>query len=262
MKKSPVPSPLLKHVRINELSVRVYHSSLDLAIDAAGLAAEYLHSLMSGRDRVRIVLATGNSQLQFLDQIAKVTEIDWSRVDFFHLDEYLGIASDRPGSFRYYLRQEVEQRITSARFHYIQGDALEPLAECNRYRQLIQQQAIDLCLLGIGENGHIAFNEPTVADFNDSDVLKIVKLETKTRQQQVNGGYFSNIETVPQYAYTLTIPTICSAKKIFCLAGGKRKAEIVKTMVQGNISTNVPASILRRQPQATLFLDRDSASLL
>lgn len=156
----------------------------------------------------------------------------------------------------------MEQRITSARFHYIQGDALEPLAECNRYRQLIQQQAIDLCLLGIGKNGHIAFNEPTIADFNDSDVLKIIKLESETRQQQVDGGYFSSIETVPQYAYTLTIPTICTAKKIFCLAGGKRKAEIVKIMLEGNISATVPASILRRQPQATLFLDRDSARWL
>lgn len=258
---SSAPSPI-KHFQVNKLSVRVYNSSLDLATDAARLAASYLRSLLGDRERVRVILATGNSQLQFLDRIANATDLDWSRVVFLHLDEYLGITAHHPGSFRYYLKQEVEQRITQAQFHYIEGDALEPLAECNRYRQLIQQEAIDLCLLGIGENGHLAFNEPSVADFKDSQDIKIVKLESRTRQQQVKGGYFSTIETVPQYAYTLTIPTICAAKKIICLAGGKRKAEIVKTILRGKISASVPASILQQQPQATLFLDRDSACLL
>ena len=138
---------------------------------------------------------------------------------------------------------------------------MQPLEECLRYGDLLQKQSIDLCLLGIGDNGHIAFNEPSVAEFDDPHLIKIVQLETKTRQQQVNGGSFPNINAVPSYAYTLTIPAICATKKIFCLAGGKHKAEVVNQTLTQRISTEFPATILRQQSQATLFCDRDSISL-
>ncbi len=242
----------------NDLSVRVANSLTELTQDVATLTEKYLRSLLETQDTVSIILATGNSQLQFLDAIARYNTIDWSRIILFHLDEYLGIAASHPGSFRYYLRTKVEQRLKPRIFHYIEGDALQPLAECDRYSKLLQQQAIDLCMLGIGDNGHIAFNEPTVADFNEPNIIKIVRLETKTRQQQVNGGYFSDLESVPIYAYTLTIPTICAAKKIFCLAGGSKKAEVVQKTLTKAIAPDFPATILRKQPQAILFCDRES----
>ena len=245
----------------DDLSVRVYEEDRELAQDAARLAQDCLQSLLQQQEIARVVLATGNSQIKFLEILTTVKELDWSRVIFFHLDEYLGISEEHPASFRYYLRHKVEQKIPSCKFYYLQGDALQPLEECYRYSKLLQQKPIDLCLLGVGENGHLAFNEPTVADFVDSQTVKIVKLEPITRQQQVDGGYFSSLETVPQYAYTLTIPTICSANKILCLVSGKHKAEVVKTMLHSPINVECPASILRRQ-KAILFLDRHSASLL
>ena len=258
-----IPSlPDSKHLQVDRLTIKIYNSSTDLAIGAATLARDYLQSLLNKQETVSVVLATGNSQLQFLDLLVTALDIDWSRIVLYHLDEYLGIAAEHPGSFRYYLQEKVANKINPRQFHFIEGDAAQPLAECRRYSNLLQQQPIDLCLLGIGDNGHLAFNEPSVADFSDlavprrsrdRDSIKIVKLESKTRQQQVNGGYFPNLESVPQYAYTLTIPTICQAQKIFCLVPGLHKAEVVRKTLKEEISTNFPATILRTQPQATLF---------
>ncbi len=256
-----LPSLPDTHVfQVDNLSVRVANSAQELTQDAATLATKYIQSLLAHQETVSIILATGNSQLEFLDRIASDKDLNWSKIILFHLDEYLGIKADHPGSFRYYLHHKVERRVKSRIFHYIQGDAPQPIAECDRYAKLLQQQAIDLCLLGIGDNGHIAFNEPKLADFNDSQAVKLVQLETKTRQQQVNGGYFPNLEAVPAYAYTLTIPTICAAKKIFCLAGGKHKAEVVKKTLKNAIAPNFPATILRQQFHATLFCDVDCIS--
>ena len=240
-------------IRVDNLSVRINNSAEKLAQDAAILAINYLQSLLTYRETVSIVLATGNSQLKFLDKIVSSENLDWSRIVLFHLDEYLGITAEHPGSFRYYLHHQVERRVKPKIFNYIQGDAPQPIAECERYSKLLNQQAIDLCLLGIGDNGHLAFNEPHLADFNDPQTVKLVRLETKTRQQQVNGGYFPNLAAVPSYAYTLTIPTICAAQKIFCLAAGSHKAKVVEQTLKNAIAPNFPATILRRQSHATLF---------
>jgi glucosamine-6-phosphate deaminase len=253
-----LPSLDTQVIKIGELSVRIAPDLAELAQDAAMLAQEYLQSLLQQQATVSIILATGNSQLKFLQAIAPKNQLDWSRIIFFHLDEYLGIAADHPGSFRYYLRHKVEKQVQPRQFHYIEGDAQQPLAECDRYSNLLQQQTIDLCLLGIGDNGHLAFNEPSVADFQDPQVVKLVKLETKTRQQQVNGGYFSDLAAVPSYAYTLTIPAICAARQIFCLAGGSQKTEVVRQTLKNAVAPNFPATILRTLPHATLFCDRDS----
>ena len=252
--------PDTQTIKVDDLSVVIADSTEQLAQNAADLAREYLRSLLKQQDTVSIILATGNSQLEFLDAIAKLdegiarkNELDWSRIVLFHLDEYLGISREHPASFRYYLHHKVEKRVQPGTFNYIQGDALQPLAECDRYKQLLQQQEIDLCMLGIGDSGHLAFNEPSVADFNDSEVIKLVRLETKTRQQQVDGGYFTDLAAVPKYAYTLTIPTICTAKKIFCLAPGNHKAELVRQTLKSAIAPEFPATILRTLPQAVLF---------
>ncbi len=245
-------------IQVDDLSIRIAKSSSELTQDAAYLAQTYLESKLAQQETVSLILATGNSQLEFLNAIASCNKLDWSRIILFHLDEYLAISANHPGSFRYYLRSKVEQRVQPRVFNYIEGDALQPLTECDRYGKLLQQQAIDLCLLGIGDNGHIAFNEPEVADFSDPNIVKIVQLASQTRQQQVNSGYFSDLEAVPTYAYTLTIPTICTAQKIFCLAGGSHKAEVVQKMLTGAISPSFPASVLRTQSQAVLFCDQNS----
>lgn len=247
---------------VDELLVNVYNSEAEIAQDAAEIVSKYLYSLLLEQETVRVLLATGNSQLKFLDALVAFGGVDWSRVTCFHLDEYLGIGENHAASFRYYLREKVEKRLYPKEFNYIEGDTLQPLGECDRYSQLLQKESIDLCLLGIGENGHLAFNDPSVADFADDYGVKLVKLDEVNRQQQVNTGYFSSIENVPQYAFTVTIPMICQSKKIICLASGKRKAEIIQTMLRGEISTVCPASILRKQSQAMLFLDVESASIL
>ena len=242
-----------ENLQFEKLNVRFYNSELELAQEAAKLAQKYLASLFETQKTVSIILATGNSQRQFLSLLASDCEIDWSRVILFHLDEYLGVGKEQPTSFYHYLQTEIGSKVSPLQFHFIDGEALEPLSECDRYIKLLQQQPIDLCLLGIGDNGHLAFNEPGVANFDDPYPMKLVSLETKTRQQQVNGGYFSTLETVPKYAYTLTIPTICSAKQIFCLAPGINKKEVVQKTLQYEISPQFPATILRTQPQAVLF---------
>ena len=243
--------------KVDELSIRVASSFDESTKDVAKLAQDYLWSLLQQQATVNIILATGNSQLEFLKAIATDSRLDWSRITLFHLDEYLGINAEHPGSFRYYLRHKVEQRVNSHQFHYLAGDAKEPLQECDRYSRLLQQQQIDLCMLGIGNNGHLAFNEPTVADFDDPQVVKLVRLETETRQQQVNGGYFEDLNAVPSYAYTLTISTICAAKQIFCLAGGSHKKEVVQQTLNRAISPCFPATVLRTLPHATLFTTQD-----
>ncbi|MBO1048174.1 MAG: glucosamine-6-phosphate deaminase [Dolichospermum sp. DEX182a] len=251
-----------KSFYVDHLLVEVYASEMEMSESVAKITHQYLQNLLDKQDTVAILLATGNSQIRFLEALIALEGIDWSRIILFHLDEYLGITSDHPASFRRYLRERVEEKVCPQQFYYIAGDTLQPIAECDRYTRLLENQPIDLCFLGIGENGHLAFNDPAVADFQDPAKVKLVKLDDVNRQQQVNTAYFANLADVPQYAFTVTISMICTAKKIICLAPATRKAQVVKTLLTGNITTNCPASILRQQPQATLFLDVNSASLL
>lgn len=260
-KTSPGQMPV-KIFAVDALSVRLYNSSAEIAQDAAEIAQTYLQNCLAQQANATVILATGNSQIQFLETLISLGGVDWSRIIFFHLDEYLGIDSNHSASFRRYLRQRVEAQVSACTFHYIEGDTMQPLNECERYSKLLQAQPIDLCCLGIGENGHLAFNDPSVADFNDPHHIKLVKLDTATRRQQVDEGHFPNLDAVPQYAFTLTLSMICSAKKILCLAPEKRKALPVKKMLHEAMSPVCPASILRRQSNAMLFLDPDSASLL
>jgi glucosamine-6-phosphate deaminase len=251
-----------KTFSVDALSVRVYDSEIELAEGAAQMGQEYLQAILAEKATAAAILATGNSQIQFLEALTILGGVDWSRLSLFHLDEYLGIEADSPASFRYYLRERVEKQVKPAQFHYIQGDALEPLAECDRYTKLLIAQPIELCLLGVGQNGHLAFNEPEVANFHDSHRVKLVKLARQTRIAQVHQGYFPHLEAVPQYAFTLTIPMLASAQKLICLAPGLGKAPIIKKMLTEAISPACPASVLRQYANATLFLDKHSASLL
>jgi glucosamine-6-phosphate deaminase len=200
--------------------------------------------------------------VQFLQALAALGGVDWGRVTLFHMDEYLGMDANHPASFRRYMRENVDARLKPGKFHYLDGDADQPVAECDRYSDLLQAQPIDLCCLGIGENGHIAFNDPPVADFNDPRRVKIVKLDDACRQQQVGEGHFPQLGAVPQYALTLTIPMLCAARRMLCIVPERRKAVAVRDTLQGPISTACPGSYLRQQSHAALFLDPDSASLI
>ena len=252
----------LQEFSVDALKVRVFADEPVLAAEAAALAATQLKSAIAKQGSAAAILASGNSQLHFLENLFVRADIDWSAVTCFHMDEYLGVTADHPASFRRYMREHVERRVKPKAFHYLAGDALEPLTECERYVGLLRAQPIDFCCLGLGENGHLAFNDPEVADFADPHGVKIVKLDLRCRQQQVNQGHFAGLENVPQYALTLTIPTLLSARKVLCLAPEKRKASPVRDLLQGPITTKCPASILRRQAHATLLLDEASASRL
>jgi glucosamine-6-phosphate deaminase len=252
----------VKSFTVDSLRVRVYATPEELARDAAREVQGHLQQVFMAQGHATAILATGNSQLEFLRQLVNLGGVDWSRIILFHMDEYLGLPADHPASFRRYLRERVASLVNPKVFHYLEGDAWLPIKECERYAQLLRAQPIDLCRLGIGENGHLAFNDPPVADFNDNRSVKIVRLDDACRRQQVDEGYFANLEGAPSYALTLTIPALCAAKKMICVVPEKRKAKAVQSALRGPISTDCPASILRRQANCLLFLDAESASLL
>ncbi|MDB9315952.1 glucosamine-6-phosphate deaminase, partial [Spirulina sp. CS-785/01] len=251
-----------KSLIVDHLTVEVSPSEQQLAPVVAQQTGEYLKQVLQQRGEANIVFATGSSQLGFLGALTALEGLDWSKITCFHLDEYLGLSATHPASFRYYLQEQILAKVQPAQFYTIRGDADEPLLECDRYTQLLKTRTLDLCCLGIGENGHLAFNEPHVADFYDPYLIKLVKLDPINRQQQVNQGHFPSLDQVPQYAYTLTIPVITAAQKILGFAFGDRKAKIIKTLLSHPVTPNCPASILRHHPQATLYLDPEAAGLI
>lgn len=252
----------MQQFKADDLDVRVYGTLDDLATDAALEVNTLLRDAIQKNGSAAVILATGNSQIEFLKKLVALKVVDWTTVSLFHMDEYLGISAEHKASFRKYLRERVETLVRPKVFHYIDGESDLPLDECERYSNLLQAQPVDLCCLGIGENGHLAFNDPPVARFEEKRAIKIVKLDHACKMQQVREGHFPNLEAVPPYALTLTIPALCSARRMICIAPERRKAEAVKNALKGPVSTACPASFLRRQKHCTLLLDRDSASLL
>jgi glucosamine-6-phosphate deaminase len=258
---SAVPVPF-RTFRADALNVEVFATYADLSTAVAHRVRDILATAIRTQGSAAAILATGNSQIRFLKELVAGGGVDWSRVTLFHMDEYLGVPADHPACFRRYMKERVESLVHPKAFHYLGGDADLPLDECARYTALLKAQPIDLCCLGIGENGHLAFNDPPVARFDDPYWVKLVKLDDACKNQQVKEGHFPSLAAVPPYALTLTIPALCSAKKMLCLAPETRKAVQVKNALQGPISTDCPASILRRQAQCDLLLDTDSAALL
>lgn len=252
----------IRKLKFDQLAVEIYASAEDMAIGVSEQIKTHIINAFKTKEMLAAIMATGNSQIPYLKRISTLEGIDWGRITLFHMDEYLGIKSDHPASFRKYLKERVESLIHPRTFHYLEGDADQPIDECERYADLLRAQAIDFCCLGIGENGHIAFNDPHVADFEDPRTVKIVSLDTSCRQQQVNEGCFPSVDAVPPYALTLTIPTLCSADKLFCVVPERRKADAVKRAMTGPIEPSCPASWLRTQGHATLYLDTESASQL
>jgi glucosamine-6-phosphate deaminase len=250
---------MIRTLRVDALEVKVGDSLEAMAVSAADDAAQWLRGILSRQVGAAVILASAASQVVFLEKLVATEGIEWSRVTLFHMDEYLGIAEDHPASFRKFLRERVAARVQPRAFHEVRGESDQPIAECDRYEALLRGQPIDLCCLGIGENGHVAFNDPPVADFEDARWVKLVKLDEACRRQQVGEGAFPTLGAVPEYAFTLTVPALCSARRMICVVPERRKAEAVRRTLTGPINTLCPASALRRQRQAILYLDRESA---
>ena len=245
-----------------QLVVETYLDKRSAGKAAARYAAMIIQDALKNKSGANIILATGNSMLEFLAELSAEVISDWQHVSIFHMDEYLGMSASHPASFRRFLKEAIVNKVNPASFYGIQGEAKEPDAECQRYTDLLQEFPADLCCLGIGENGHLAFNDPPVADFSDPKWVKVVKLDNRSRRQQVGEGHFPSVDLVPTHAFTLTIPALLSAKKVIGIVPELRKAEAVRNALQGPVSTKCPSSILQKTSHARLFLDRDSASLL
>jgi len=230
---------------------------------AAGqLVAEKIREILKVRKAISIVFASAPSQNEFLEELSQSPGIDWSNVTAFHLDEYVGLSNEAPESFGHFLRVKLFEKVRPGNVYYLNGIAGDLEAECKRYAGLLKDHPLDVACIGIGENGHLAFNDPPFADFQDPLLVKIVELDLVSRQQQVRDGCFQNLEEVPPKAITLTIPVILSAKFIYCMVPAHSKAEAVKRTLQESVSTDCPATILRKHENAILFLDRDSAKLV
>lgn len=247
--------------QVDRLRVQILDSAARLADRAATLVAKQIQQAVAAEGHARIIWATGNSQRHFLDRLTQREDVPWSRVTGFHLDEYLGLPDTHPASFRRYLLENLRDRVPLGAFFGIQGDCLEPLQECDRYRQLLQAAPLDLAILGVGDNGHLAFNEPSVANFDDPYAIKVVKLDAKNREQQHRQGHFPRLADVPDYAFTLTLSQLLACRALLCLVPGAHKAAIAQRLLTEPITPTCPATALRTHPDATLLLDEAAAAL-
>jgi glucosamine-6-phosphate deaminase len=243
------------------MDIRVYPTRAEMGRASAALAADKIREAIRRDGRVAIVFASAVSQNEFLAALAEAPDIDWSRVTALHMDEYVGIGADHPASFRRFQRNGLFARVTPAVFHELQGDASDINAEIQRYTEILERERPSLCFAGIGENGHLAFNDPPV-DFNDPKLVRVVELDQTCRMQQVHDKQFPSLDAVPRTALTLTVPALTRIPSIVLNVPGRAKAEAVRQAVEGPVSPQCPASILQGHTGATLFLDAESATLL
>ena len=255
-----MPAPA-RSFTAGRLAVEVHPTRDDLGRAAAAAVSRHLRGVIASQGAARVVLACAPSQDEFLSELVdgERNPVDWASVTVFHMDEYVGIAPDHPRSFRRYLRDHFLDHVSVGAFHPIAGEAADSAAECARYSELLAARPIELICLGIGENGHIAFNDPPVADFDDPVRVKMVRLDDACRQQQVNDGCFPSLSAVPSHALTLTVPVFRHARKLSIHVPGARKAAAVRAALEGPIGTACPASVLRLHPSATLYLDQAAA---
>jgi glucosamine-6-phosphate deaminase len=246
----------------DHLHVDVYPTRDEMGKSAAKDAAAQIHELLNAKAFVNIIFAAAPSQNEMLFHLASHQDIDWSRVNAFHMDEYVGLNENAPQRFGHFLDQAIFGKLPFHEVHYINGNAFNPEEECSRYAALLEANPVDLVCMGIGENTHIAFNDPHVADFNDPSMVKLVALDEVSRMQQVHDGCFASIEEVPRTAITLTVPALMRAASIFCVVPGINKAMAVGHTINADVSALYPSTVLRQHEQARLYLDVNSASLM
>lgn len=246
----------------DKLDIKIYSSREAMGSAAAEEVISMINKLLSEKEELNMLFAAAPSQNEFLATLAADKSIAWNRVNAFHLDEYIGLDKDAPQRFGYFLEKSIFGKAPFKSVNYIDGQAKDFQAECERYTKLLQANTIDIACIGIGENGHIAFNDPHVADFKDSQAMKVVDLDMACRTQQVNDKCFVTLDDVPEYAFTLTIPTLMSVEHVFCMVPGINKSQAVYNTINGPIEEKCPASILREKEGCILYLDSDSASML
>ena len=249
----------IKEVKKDDLVCRVYANRDEMGKAAANDAAAKIRELLQTQSEINMVFAAAPSQNDVLKHLL-TEDVDWSKINAFHMDEYIGLEDKFEKTFAYYLKTSIFDKASFKSVNYVGSGDVETV--CKNYTELLSNRKIDIVLCGIGENAHLAFNDPPVADFNDKAVIKAVKLDEVCRNQQVNDKTFDTLEEVPRYAVTLTIPTMVSAKHMFCVVPTKNKAQAVYDTMNAEISEAVPATAMRRHPSAIMYTDADSAALL
>jgi glucosamine-6-phosphate deaminase len=252
----------IRRFKVGTMNVEVYPSRDSMGAAAARATAEAMKQLALSQDVMGVIFATGASQLATLDALTKIDGLPWSKVSGFHLDEYVALPIEHLASFRGYLRRNLTDKVPIGTFNEVDGTAADLDEVCRSYAEKLRAANPQLCLLGIGENGHLAFNDPPVADFNDPLDVKVVKLDEACRIQQTAEGWFKTANDVPERAVTLTIPTMLRVPKLIVSVPGTRKAGIMRRSLTEEISTACPSTILRTHPDVTIYLDNDSASEL
>ena len=252
----------IRMMTVEGLKVEVYRNRAEVGRAVANAVATKMRELLSQKKRVSMVFAAAASQVEFLEELVRQPGLDWSRVTAFHMDEYLGVAGTAKQSFGRWLRDRLFDRVKTGTVHYMDGMAKDPERECRRYSDLLREEPLDIDCLGIGENGHLAFNDPPVADFKDAKAVKVVEIDEQSRIQQSAEGNFPTPNDVPRVALTMTIPALLAAPQVYCTVPGSRKAKAVRETLNDPIGTACPATILRKHGAATLYLDQDSAALI
>jgi len=246
---------------VEKITVHILQSNQQVGQKAAEDFATKLSTAIANKGEAAAILATGNSMLTFFEALRARRDIAWDKVNLFHMDEYLGMSDQHPASFPNYIRKNLTNHVTPKAFYPIKGDVSDVQSELRRYDELLRKYPADICVLGIGENGHLAFNDPP-ANFATRDLIHVVTLDEECRMQQVHEGHFKTIDDVPKRAITLTIPALLNAKYVLAVVPEARKAAAVKKALEGPVTPNCPGSILRTRPNVTMYLDEESASKL
>jgi len=244
-------------IKVDNLEVYVYPDRKEMGKSSGECIAAKIKELLSQQDELRMIFAAAPSQSETLKQLRSEKNIDWSRINVFNMDEYIGITKEHPASFSHFLHSSLFDYVHPKSVQLLNG-LNNPAEECKRYAGLITAKPIDMVLLGIGDNGHIAFNEPSIANFDDREAVRAIKLDEMSRIQQVEEGCFQHLEEVPKMAVTITVPVIFSARFLFCMAPGENKHDAVNKVLNGPVSTNTPGSILRKHSHCKMFLDKAS----
>ena len=239
----------------------IKNDPIELGESAGKAAADLIRTTIANKGNANIILATGSSQFETLKQLIIEKDIDWSKVNMFHLDEYIGLPETSGASFRKYLKERFLSKVPALKAVYLVDGEADPVTECNRLRTIIEANPIDVALVGIGENGHLAFNDPP-ADFDTKEPFIIVDLDEACRNQQFNEGWFKSVDEVPKQAISMSISQICKSKHIICSVPDVRKAQAVKDCLEQSVSNKYPASILQLHPSCSYYLDKPSSSLL
>jgi len=252
----------MRQFQQDKLTVKVFENRTLMGEDAARDIKAAICRLLKEKDEIYMVFAAAPSQNDVLKSLVEDKDIEWNRVNAFHMDEYVGLPADAPQGFGNFLKSHIFGLIPLKSVNYIDCTTTDPEKECERYGKLLTDHKPDIVVMGIGENGHIAFNDPPVADFNDPKAVKVVDLDPVCIQQQVNDGCFARVEDVPTRAMTITVPTLVAPDNLFCIVPAPTKANAVKKMLTGPIDESCPASILRTRENAVMYLDADSSALL